>query len=65
MYFLQNQTKIVPNTQKPLENYLNATVNYWLINGVSGSGKSTVAKHLSTEFGFKLIEYEPYITAVK
>ena len=48
MYFLQNQTRIVPNTQKPLDNYLNATINYWLINGPAGSGKTTVAKHLST-----------------
>ena len=65
MYFLQNQLRIIPNTQKPLQNYLNSSINYWLVNGPSGSGKTTVAKFLASEFGFKLIEYEPYFSSVK
>lgn len=65
MYFLQNQLRIVPNMNKPLESYLNAGVNYWLVNGPQGSGKTTVAKFLQTEYGFKLIEYEPYFAGVK
>jgi len=65
MYFLQNQKRIVPNLQKPLNNYLNSSINYWLVNGPVGSGKTTVAKFLVNEYGFKLIEYEQYFAVIK
>ncbi len=65
MYFLQNQLRITPNSEKPLEGYLNSSINYWLVHGVAGSGKTTVAKFLAKEYGFKLIEYEPYYASVK
>jgi hypothetical protein len=47
MYFLQNQLRIVPNTYVPLERNMQTTGKYWLMHGIAGSGKTTVAKFLA------------------
>ena len=38
---------------------------FWVVGGASGSGKTTVAKFIADNFGFKLIELEKDIGGVK
>ena len=40
-------------------------VEYWIINGPIGSGKTTVAKYLQSQFGYKLIEFEAELAQAK
>ena len=44
---------------------LEEKITYWIINGATCSGKSTVAKHFQSEYGYKLIEFETYLPALK
>jgi adenylate kinase family enzyme len=48
-----------------LINQIKKSVEYWIVAGPSCSGKTTVAKYLAAEYGFKLIEYENYLAAIK
>ena len=57
LYFLETQRLVRANKNLPLKSELEPKVDYWLVTGAIGSGKSSVAKYISTEFGFKLLEF--------
>ena len=55
MYFLDEQKRLTPNTNYPLKDQIKEKLLYWIVNGPTFAGKSTVSKYLSNEFGYKLI----------
>lgn len=44
---------------------LDPKIEYWIVNGASCSGKTTAAKYISNEFGYKLIEFETFLPTVQ
>lgn len=40
-------------------------MEYWIVNGAVCSGKSTVAKFISSEYGYKVIDFPTYLEGVK
>lgn len=46
-YFLENQKYIRPNKHNSLKSELEPKIEYWLITGATGAGKSSVAKQLA------------------
>lgn len=55
IYFLENKKLFRPNTKNPLKDELSEKTNYWVVGGASGSGKTTIAKYIADQFGFKFI----------
>ena len=53
------------NTQKPLGSQLESSTRYYLVTGAGSCGKTSASKVISSRFGFKHIEYESYLTALK
>ena len=48
-----------------LKDELSEKANYWVVGGASGSGKTTIAKYIADQFGFKFIEFEKDLAAAK
>lgn len=65
VYFLEERKVIKANTSYPLADQLSPKASYWVVGGASGSGKTTVAKYISEQFGYKMIEFEKDIAVVK
>ena len=65
VYFLEERKVIKANTAYPLADQLSPKASYWVVGGASGSGKTTVAKYISEQFGYKMIEFEKDIAVVK
>ena len=40
-------------------------MEYWIVNGAACSGKSTVSKFICAEYGYKMIEFGPYMETAK
>ena len=64
-YFLETDRLLKPNKNNCLASELSEKVDYWIVSGAIGSGKTTVAKHIQNEFGFKMIEFETELAAAK
>lgn len=54
-YFKESQKFICPNHNIPLKDQLQPSVEYWLVAGPAGSGKTSLAKYMISEFGLKHI----------
>lgn len=44
---------------------LDHQVEYWVVNGPGTCGKTSVAKYVAAEFGFKLVEFQAEAAAAK
>ena len=53
------------DTEKPLCSQLQSSARYYLVTGGGSCGKTSAAKAISSRFGYKQIEYEPYLAALK
>ena len=50
---------------QPMSFELQARRDYWIVNGPGTCGKTTVAKYIAAEFGYKYIDYEAEAAAAK
>lgn len=55
IYYLENQVRIAPSFDLSLKEELSNQAEYWVVNGPGTCGKTSVAKYIAAEFGFKLI----------
>lgn len=65
IYFLETQRRLFPSMNQSLYVDLQAKSPYWIVNGSGTCGKTSVAKFLSNEFGFRYIDYEAESAAAK
>ena len=65
IYFLEQKKLFRPNTKNALKDELSPKANYWVVGGASGSGKTTIAKYIADQFGYKFIEFDKDLAAVK
>lgn len=56
---------MIPNKNMALKYQLQKKIQYWVVQGAIGSGKTTVAKHFAQQFGFKFIQFEAELTSAK
>lgn len=49
----------------PFETQLQTFRKYLFVTGAPCAGKTTASKYIASEFGYKHIEYEPYVASIK
>ena len=65
IYFLEilKRRKISP--QLPFAGQIQNWNKYLLVSGAPCSGKTSAAKYISSQLGYKHIQYEPYLASIK
>jgi len=65
IYFLETQRRKNIALDFPFEKQINTPIKYLVVSGPPCVGKTSAAKYISSEFGYKHIEYEPYVQSIK
>ena len=65
IFFLETHKRKHFQQNVSFEQQFRSTVKYFIISGAQGVGKTSVAKYMCANYGFKHIEYETYLPSVK
>lgn len=65
IYFLESHKRKQFELDVSFDKQLRSNIKYFILAGPACVGKTCAAKYISTNYGFKHIEYEPYIASVK
>ena len=65
IYFLETHRRKQFDSNVCFEQQFKTSTKYFIIAGAQGVGKSSVAKYMCANYGFKHIEYETYLPSVK
>lgn len=65
IYFLETQRRKYIHLDFPFEKQISSPVKYLVLAGPPCVGKTSAAKFISSELGYRHIEYEPYVASIK
>lgn len=65
IYFLEGHRRKQFQLDVDFEKQLQSHTKYFIVSGPSCVGKTSASKYISSNYGFKHIEYETYIASVK
>jgi broad-specificity NMP kinase len=65
IYFLETLRRKQIDLELPFESQVRSTTKYLLVTGAACAGKTSAAKFIAAEMGYRHIEYEAYLATVK
>lgn len=65
IYFLETLRRRQIELDFPFENQIKTFTKYLAISGAPCAGKTSAAKYITSEFGYKHIEYDAYVASLK